>query len=160
MEWPIDEAERVELAGRRIPRLLLIDARANPPHCTDVIEDWIRMPADRADIDARVQGLRARAQQLMPQLPIFDTDGRVRFREANAHVSRLQERLLSPLIEQFGVVVSRETLIESGWGGGETDRNTLDVQIVRLRRRIAPLGLEIGTVRSRGYLLTSRGRGR
>jgi DNA-binding response OmpR family regulator len=29
----------------------------------------------------------------------------------------------------------------------------LDVHVVRLRRRIAPLGLAIRTVRSRGYLL-------
>jgi len=29
----------------------------------------------------------------------------------------------------------------------------LDVHIVRLRRRLAPLGLVIRTVRSRGYLL-------
>ena len=32
-------------------------------------------------------------------------------------------------------------------------RNALDVHILRLRRRIAELGLEIRTVRSRGYLL-------
>ncbi len=32
-------------------------------------------------------------------------------------------------------------------------RNVLDVHIVRLRRRLAPLELVIRTVRSRGYLL-------
>ena len=32
-------------------------------------------------------------------------------------------------------------------------RNALDVHVLRLRRRIAPLGLEIRTVRSRGYLM-------
>ena len=32
-------------------------------------------------------------------------------------------------------------------------RNALDVHVLRLRRRIAPLALSIKTVRSRGYLL-------
>ena len=36
---------------------------------------------------------------------------------------------------------------------GAPTRNALDVHVLRLRRRLAPLGLEIRTVRSRGYLL-------
>ena len=39
------------------------------------------------------------------------------------------------------------------WPNGAPTRNALDVHILRLRRRIAPLGLEVRTVRSRGYLL-------
>ncbi len=43
-----------------------------------------------------------------------------------------------------------------GVAGGAPTRNALDVHVLRLRRRIAPLGLEVRTVRSRGYLLQSR----
>jgi DNA-binding response OmpR family regulator len=32
-------------------------------------------------------------------------------------------------------------------------RNALDVHMLRLRRRLEPLGLEVRTVRSRGYVL-------
>jgi DNA-binding response OmpR family regulator len=32
-------------------------------------------------------------------------------------------------------------------------RNALDVHVLHLRRRVAPLGLQIVTVRARGYLL-------
>ncbi len=39
---------------------------------------------------------------------------------------------------------------------GVPTRNALDVHVLRLRRRIAPLGLEIRTVRSRGYLMQVR----
>ena len=44
-------------------------------------------------------------------------------------------------------------LAERAWPTGVPTRNALDVHVLRLRRRIAPLGLEIRTVRARGYLL-------
>ena len=50
-------------------------------------------------------------------------------------------------------VVSRESLSTAGWPDGAPGRNALDVHVLRLRRRLAPLSLVIRTVRSRGYLL-------
>jgi len=50
-------------------------------------------------------------------------------------------------------VVGRELMARRAWPTGAPTRNALDVHILRLRRRIAPLGLEVRTVRSRGYLL-------
>ena len=61
--------------------------------------------------------------------------------------------LMSALLERMGAVVSREQLAKSGWPRGAPGRNALDVHMLRLRRRIAPVGLAIKTVRSRGYLL-------
>ena len=57
------------------------------------------------------------------------------------------------LLDRFGAVVSREQLAKTGWPRGAPGRNALDVHMLRLRRRIAPVGLAIKTVRSRGYLL-------
>ena len=57
------------------------------------------------------------------------------------------------LLDRFGAVVSRDNLSRTGWPMGAPGRNALDVHMLRLRRRIAPLGLAIRTVRSRGYLL-------
>ncbi|MDP8936794.1 MAG: helix-turn-helix domain-containing protein [Actinomycetota bacterium] len=57
------------------------------------------------------------------------------------------------LLDRFGAVASRETLIRAGWPCGAPGRNALDVHVLRLRRRLAPLPLAIRTVRSRGYLL-------
>jgi len=64
---------------------------------------------------------------------------------------------MSALIERFGAVVSRDQLSRSGWPKGAPGRNALDVHVLRLRRRIAPVGLSIKTVRSRGYLLEADG---
>lgn len=60
---------------------------------------------------------------------------------------------MGALLERMGAVVSREQLSRAGWPGGAPGRNALDVHVLRVRRRIAPLGLAIRTVRSRGYLL-------
>jgi DNA-binding response OmpR family regulator len=60
---------------------------------------------------------------------------------------------MASLLDRFGAVVSREQLAKTGWPRGAPGRNALDVHMLRLRRRIAPVGLAIKTVRSRGYLL-------
>jgi len=57
------------------------------------------------------------------------------------------------MLERFGAVVSRESLGRAGWPDGAPGRNALDVHVLRLRRRLAPVHLAIRTVRSRGYLL-------
>ncbi len=57
------------------------------------------------------------------------------------------------LLERYGAVVSRERLMRVGWPASDTGRNALDVHVLRLRRRLAPLGLSLRTVRSRGYML-------
>ena len=57
------------------------------------------------------------------------------------------------LIDRFNAVVGRDTLVRRAWPGGSPTRNALDVHMLRLRRRISALGLEVRTVRARGYLL-------
>jgi DNA-binding response OmpR family regulator len=68
-------------------------------------------------------------------------------------VSPVECVLLGILADDFGSVVSRDVLASHTWPDGVPTRNALDVQILRLRRRIAHLDLEITTVRGRGYLL-------
>ena len=56
------------------------------------------------------------------------------------------------LVEHFGHVVSEETLLERTRPDSRNDQ-TLRVNVSRLRRRIAPLGLVITCVRGHGYLM-------
>ena len=62
-------------------------------------------------------------------------------------------------MDRVGAVVSRDALAKAGWPAGAPGRNALDVHVLRLRRRLEPVGLAIRTVRSRGYLLERRTRG-
>ena len=85
--------------------------------------------------------------------PLLDDDGVIRLGAAWVSLPPVEARITNALLERFGAVVSRDTLARSGWPDGAPGRNALDVHVLRLRRRLAPLGLVIRTVRSRGYLL-------
>ena len=155
IRWPSDEALRLELAQINHPRLLLVDPQADPPHISDVLEDWVRLPVSRADRNARVTVLEER---VAPALPLVTDDGTLHYRGASARLSENQVHLMRMLIERFGSVVSREALVASVWPDRDASAGNLRVMVARLRPVLVPLGLEIRAVRSRGYLLTASDR--
>lgn len=154
VRWPEETPRLTELRDDGTPRLLLVGPEAPPPTSADPLEDWIRLPADDRDVRARVATLEARAGRELP-VPRVDDDGLLRFRGAWVALSPVERELASALAERFGAVVGRDRMARRAWPRGVPTRNALDVHILRLRRRIAPLGLEVRTVRSRGYLLQS-----
>jgi DNA-binding response OmpR family regulator len=127
--------------------------RGAPPIPTDELEDWIRLPADDLDLRVRVEALRRRTDSDAGAVPVLDDDGVLRLGDRWVSLPPVEARLTHALLERFGAVVSRDALARSGWPGGSPGRNALDVHVLRLRRRLAPLRLAIRTVRSRGYLL-------
>ncbi len=150
LRWPEESVRRTELELVARPRLLLVEPNEPPPDCTDPLEDWIRMPADDRDVRARLRALVERAGVERPQL---DDDGLLWFRGRWVSLSPVERALVEALLERFGAVTGRDALRKRAWPDGLPSRNALDVHMVRLRRRIAELSLEIRTVRSRGYLL-------
>ena len=92
-----------------------------------------------------------------PALPVpppeLDHDGVLRFNGRWVAVPPVEARLAEALIGRIDAVVGRDDLSRVGWPGGDPGRNALDVHMLRLRRRLTPLGLSIKTVRSRGYML-------
>ena len=134
-------------------RVLLVDEDQQAPVVTDCLEDWVRMPASQADIDARCRSVVSRTEVHTPVRPELDPDGVLRSGADWVSLPPVEARLMAALLDRFGAVVSREQLARSGWPKGAPGRNALDVHVLRLRRRIALLGLSIKTVRSRGYLL-------
>jgi two-component system OmpR family response regulator len=156
LRWPADDGRRERLTVAREARLLLIEDGFHPPPVLDCLEDWIRVPAAEEDVQARLDSLALRSQAHAPSAPAapaIDGDDVLRFGERWVPLAPLEARLTSALLSRFGAVVSRESLIRALWPGKTPGRNALDVHVLRLRRRLAPLGLAIKTVRSRGYLL-------
>lgn len=152
LRWPLEHDRRTELERAGQPRLLLVDEGAPPPVAASDLEDWIRVPADDGDLQARVAGLRARASKGLAA-PELDLDGVLRLDGRWVSLPPVEARLTSALLDRYGAVVSRESLARAGWPEGAPGRNALDVHMLRLRRRVASLALAIRTVRSRGYLL-------
>lgn len=158
MRWPAEQARYHALREQGVPRLLIVEDGPPPAASADCFEDWVRVPADEIDVRTRVEALRLRFEELGPGRPVLDEDGVLRFGRSWTSLPPVEARLTAALVARFGAVVSRDALAKAGWPDGAPGRNALDVHVLRLRRRIAPLGLSITTVRSRGYLLDSDSR--
>ncbi len=153
LRWPAEARVRDRMAEAHEARLLLVEADHDPPKVLDCLEDWIRLPAADEDIQARVDALSVRLQAHDHPAPAVDGDGVLRHRGEWVALPPLEARLTATLLVRFGAVVGRDTLIRAVWPTGSPGRNALDVHVLRLRRRIAPLHLAVRTVRSRGYLI-------
>ena len=154
VRWPAERDRLGVLQAQGVPRLLLVDDDAIPPEVTDCLEDWVRVPSFERDILARSAALTARAaRHSSGTQPVLDDAGILRFRDDWVSLGPVDSALCQLLIERYGELVDRDTLTATAWPGTDGARNNLDVQIMRLRRRLAPLGLRIRTVRSHGYVL-------
>ena len=154
IRWP-GEQERLQAArDAGEPRLLLVEPTTDPPSTVDPLEDWVRVDEDPGDVQARVTVLARRADG-RGAVPTVDDDGLLHHRDRWVALSPLEATIARALVERYGAVVGRDVLARRAWPTGVPTRNALDVQMVRFRRRVEPLGLEVRTVRSRGYLLQS-----
>lgn len=152
MRWPEEGSRLDELRAVGAPRLVFVESGREPPASEDVLEDWVRVPVDDVELRARVRTLTTRAGRVGAQ-PELDDDGLLRYRGRWVDLPGVERALAAALLERFGAVVGRESLARRAWPNTRASRNALDVHMSRLRRRIAPLGLRVRTVRSRGYLL-------
>jgi hypothetical protein len=152
VRWPADRQRRDELAAAGRPRLLLVEHDAIPPQALDHLEDWIRIPARQDDIAARRRVLCRRS---ITATPIhLDSDGLLRRGGAWVALSPVELRLFRQLYAAQGAVVDRARLSRalrpSPAAAGD---RPLDTVMVRVRRRVRPLGALIHTVPRVGFLL-------
>jgi hypothetical protein len=153
LRWPTETTRRESLIAAGVPRLLLVEPGEEPPLPADCLEDWTRVPALEDDVRARTACLGVRIRAHNHVVPDLDDHGVLRLGPGWVPLPPVEARLTGALLSRFGAVVSRESLSRAGWPAGAPGRNALDVHVLRLRRRLSPLGLAIRTVRSRGYLL-------
>ncbi|NLV55977.1 MAG: helix-turn-helix domain-containing protein [Acidimicrobiales bacterium] len=159
VRWPEQEATRTALRAEGRPRVLLLGPTTPAPDPGDDREDWVRIPVADADLQARIRWLAHRlgggGGDRTAERPVLDDDGLFRVGGEWVALPPVEHRLARALLDRLGTVVSRDALAEAGWPEGAPGRNALDVHVLRLRRRLAPLRMTIHTVRSRGYLLAS-----
>lgn len=139
--------------------MLLLGPTTPPPEPCDALEDWVRIPVAEADLRARVRwlGHRVTAAERTVVAPVIDDDGLLRVGEEWVALPPVEHRIARALLDRIETVVPRDALAQAGWPDGAPGRNALDVHVLRLRRRLAPLRMTIHTVRSRGYLLSLNG---
>ncbi|MBL1097917.1 winged helix-turn-helix domain-containing protein [Streptomyces coffeae] len=118
----------------------------------DPVEDWVRPPISRDDLEARVRALQNRFNSR--RIPTLDSAGNLRFGRHSITISTTQTELMKLLIERFDEVVYRNEFVHCLASRMPTlTRNSLDLHIMRLRRRLLPIDLSIRTVWGRGYML-------
>ncbi len=153
LRWPQHAEERAWCHDHRIPRILLIEPGQQPPELADVYEDWIRPPVPPEDLQIRVRALALRRRAY--NRPQVDPHGSLAYQGQRLSISPTQVDLTSCLVRTYGGLVLRAVLAECLPGAEQIAlrRNVLDLHIGRLRRKIAPLGLNIRTIWGCGYIL-------
>lgn len=149
--WPTGREVLEVLRTRGVPRLLVV-AEGDPPALVDCLEDWVAPGAGAREVERR-RGDLARRAVIHATTPHLDGDGLLHHRDGWVALSPVEQALAAALVEHFGAVVARDALAARAWPVDPPTRNALDVHMLRLRRRISPLGLEVRTVRARGYVL-------
>jgi two-component system, OmpR family, response regulator len=146
------EADRLaELRAAEVPHLVIVGTNSEPPVVVCDCEEWIRFPAGASDVSARLEGLRQRAARRGLPRPVLTQDGLLRASNSWVALSRTEQRVAQRLLASFEELVPTAVIAEAL----RTDKSTrVTTCVARLRRRIEPLGLTIGSVRSRGYFMT------
>ncbi|MFJ2768448.1 winged helix-turn-helix domain-containing protein [Streptomyces sp. NPDC087300] len=113
----------------------------------------MRAPISKADLAARVKALQQRAAGR--RTPVLDSAGTLHYDAQSVSISSTQTELMELFVEHFGSVVHRGELKQrlAETANGDPSRNSLDLHIMRLRRRVAAVNLAIRTAWGRGYLL-------
>ncbi|MGK6324332.1 response regulator [Sphingomonas sp. DT-51] len=149
--------------GERVPVLMLTarDALDDRVRGLDLgADDYLRKPFAPVELEARIRALgRRRGGDPTPELVVgalvlnrSSGDAQVAGRALD--LRRREWAVLDALATRAGQIVPRETLLAEVFGFDEpVGPNALEVNITRLRGKLAPEGPAIRTVRGVGYIL-------
>lgn len=119
-------------------------------------DQYLLEPIAMAELEARIRALlRASVTPIhIGPLSFVPGDPRVRLGDQPVELPGRELSLLEALGARVGSVVSRDTISSRLCKGFEpVSASTIEVSMHRLRRRLAPFGLQIRTVRGFGYVL-------
>jgi two-component system response regulator TctD len=149
--------------GERVPVLMLTarDALDDRVRGLDLgADDYLRKPFAPEELEARIRALgRRRGGDPTPELVIGSlalnrSTGEARVGSRPLDLRRREWAVLDALATRAAQIVTRETLQAEVFGFDEpVGPNAIEVNITRLRGKLAPDGPAIRTVRGVGYML-------
>jgi DNA-binding response OmpR family regulator len=127
-------------------------------------DDFVQKPFDLGVLVAKVSALLRRNYtyqdenlQLTHKELVFNLyNSSVQYGANSAELSRNEFIILQLMMRSIGKIISRDELMQALWNDEQfVDDNTLTVNVNRLRRKIALLGLEdfIATRKGMGYIV-------
>jgi len=155
--------ERLRRRGEKVPVLMLTarDALDERVRGLDLGADaYLRKPFEPQELEARVRALgRRRGGDPTPvvtigALTLNRSTGQAEVAGRALDLRRREWAVLDALATRAGQVVPRELLLAEVFGYDEpVGPNAIEVNVTRLRSKLAPDGPQIRTVRGVGYLL-------
>ena len=155
LRWPAQAALREPLRRAGIPRILLLGPDDLVPEPIGIDEDWLRLPADDADLRERVQRLRQWQAVLSADEPYVDEHQHLVRGGRAVRLSAAEARLVPVLLAAVGQVVSRAELQRCLGEDAPASGAALDAAMYRLRKRLRQAGCTLRPVRGRGYALST-----
>ncbi|WP_265445787.1 response regulator transcription factor [Acetivibrio straminisolvens] len=127
-------------------------------------DDFIAKPFDLTVLVAKVQALLRRTYDFTYGTDVLEHKGVILnlsdcslvYQGNKLDLTKNEHRILQVLLEQRGKVVSRDTLMYRLWETDDfVDENTLTVNMARLRKKLASVGIEefIITKKGLGYMV-------
>ena len=154
---------RDELASR-VP-VIVVSAKAGSADKVGMLaagaDDYVTKPYNPAVLLARIQSVLRRAARTEPPARIEHkgvvldvAKSRVEYEGRGVELTRNEFRVLHLLMENKGAIISRQELMMELWQSDAfIDDNTLTVNVNRLRKSLASIGVP------EGFLATRRGQG-
>lgn len=127
-------------------------------------DDFVAKPFDPSVLMAKIRALLRRTYDFGDRVPVIEHKGAVLnlndetllYAGEKIQLTRNEFRILQTLMESRGKVVSRETLMTRLWEYDlYIEENTLTVNVTRLRKKLAAIGLTdfIATRVGSGYIV-------
>jgi DNA-binding response OmpR family regulator len=144
--------------------IIILSALGAPEHRIEGLEtgadDYLAKPFVVDELVARIRALMRRPAMIadlgvtVGKLSFNLDDGTATIGGQALTLTRREVLALEVLVRRAGRTVARGALEEAVYGfDDEIASNTLDAHISRLRRKLAPAGVEIHSIRGIGYLL-------
>lgn len=149
LRWPTDAALRTRLRTVGLPRILILEDDSVPSDA-DPMEEWVRSPVEPGELLKRVRLLEELSRTTFP---VLESSGILHFGGRWTSLTPCSEAIVQVLLDYYPSPVPRADLVSRAWPVDAPSRNAVDLQILRLRRRIEALGLRIRTVTGKGYML-------
>lgn len=131
-------------------------------------DDYITKPFGVMELISRVKALLRRAEPakkseslVLGEIGVDMASRSCKVAGKNVELTYKEFELLSLLVQNAGIVLTRDLLMEKIWGidfMGES--RTLDVHIKTLRKKLGSAGQQIQTVRNVGYLASGEKEGK
>jgi two-component system, OmpR family, response regulator len=160
----MDVCRRLREDGNRVPIIMLTARGAVADRINGLdagADDYLPKPFSLAELQARLRALSRRGQPSTTEVLeagaiALDPAGReLRVNGTVVEMTGTELALLEHLMQNAGVVLSRDQLREHVWGDGpEPTSNVVDIYVHYVRRKLRAAGLTedpIRTVRGLGY---------